>query len=46
MVEHDGNVYSCDHYGYQDHQLGTVNSDKLATMASLTRTNSVWHQQI
>ncbi len=34
MVEHDGNVYSCDHYGYQDHQLGTVNSDKLATMAS------------
>lgn len=34
MVEHDGNVYSCDHYGYQDHQLGTMNSDKLAAMAS------------
>ncbi|MEZ8823696.1 anaerobic sulfatase maturase [Vibrio amylolyticus] len=34
MVEHDGNVYSCDHYGYEDHQLGSMKSDKLIAMAN------------
>ncbi|MCL9774803.1 anaerobic sulfatase maturase [Vibrio methylphosphonaticus] len=34
MVEHDGNVYSCDHYGYQDHQLGSIANDKLMAMAT------------
>lgn len=33
MVEHDGNVYSCDHYGYQEHQLGSIKSDTLTAMA-------------
>ncbi|KDN29192.1 radical SAM protein [Vibrio fortis] len=33
MVEHDGLVYSCDHFGYQDHKLGSMSSDKLAQMA-------------
>lgn len=34
MVEHDGNVYSCDHYGYQEHQLGSIKSDTLTAMAT------------
>lgn len=32
-VEHDGGVYSCDHYVYPEHRLGDVRTDSLGRMA-------------
>ncbi|MFM0340800.1 anaerobic sulfatase maturase [Paraburkholderia fungorum] len=34
IVEHDGSVYSCDHFMYPEYRLGNVVSDDLATMMS------------
>jgi uncharacterized protein len=31
-VEHDGSVYSCDHYVYPEHRLGTLHQTPLAEM--------------
>jgi uncharacterized protein len=31
-LEHDGSVYSCDHYVYPEYQLGTVQEEALAEM--------------
>jgi uncharacterized protein len=31
-VEHDGRVYSCDHYVYPEHQIGTLGEQSLAGM--------------
>jgi uncharacterized protein len=31
-VEHDGSVYSCDHYVYPEYRLGSVTSEKLERM--------------
>ncbi len=31
-VEHDGSVYSCDHYVYPEHRLGTIHETELAVM--------------
>lgn len=33
-VEHDGSVYSCDHYVYPEHRLGTLHGAELARMVS------------
>ena len=32
-IEHDGNVYSCDHFVYPDYELGNIKQDSLADMA-------------
>jgi uncharacterized protein len=36
-VEHDGTVYSCDHYVYPEYALGNVRQDHLGTMAFSAR---------
>lgn len=36
-VEHDGSVYSCDHYVYPEHRLGTIHETGLAAMVSSDR---------
>jgi serine-type anaerobic sulfatase-maturating enzyme len=33
-IEHDGSVYSCDHYVYPEHRLGPIQEIGLAAMAS------------
>ncbi len=32
IVEHDGSVYSCDHFMYPQYRLGSLPADDLATM--------------
>lgn len=32
VVEHNGDVYSCDHFVYPEHKLGNVGTDHLRTM--------------
>jgi uncharacterized protein len=32
-IEHNGNVYSCDHYVYPEYQLGNIKKKSLANMA-------------
>ena len=32
VVEHDGSVYSCDHYVYPEHRLGNLMTDRTASM--------------
>ena len=32
-IEHDGNVYSCDHFVYPEYQLGNISTDQLGDMA-------------
>lgn len=32
-IEHDGNVYSCDHFVYPEYQLGNISTDQLCDMA-------------
>ena len=32
IVEHDGSVYSCDHFMYPEYRLGNLQQDALATM--------------
>ncbi|HXA47714.1 MAG TPA: anaerobic sulfatase maturase [Burkholderiaceae bacterium] len=32
IVEHDGSVYSCDHFMYSDYKLGNLQQDDVATM--------------
>lgn len=34
MLEHDGSVYSCDHYSYDDYKLGNIDIVDLGKMAS------------
>ncbi|CAG4917207.1 anaerobic sulfatase maturase [Paraburkholderia saeva] len=34
IVEHDGSVYSCDHFMYPEYRLGNLASDDLTTMMS------------
>jgi uncharacterized protein len=36
-VERDGSVYSCDHYVYPEHRLGTIHEIELAEMVSSDR---------
>lgn len=36
-LEHDGSVYSCDHYVYSQHRLGTIHETGLAEMVSSDR---------
>jgi uncharacterized protein len=33
-IEHDGSVYSCDHYVYLEHRLGLIHETDLADLAS------------
>ena len=35
IVEHDGNVYACDHYMYPDYRLGNIAEDDPRTLAAL-----------
>ena len=37
IVEHNGDVYSCDHFTYPDYRLGNLTSDSLAAMINSTR---------
>jgi uncharacterized protein len=37
IVEHNGDVYSCDHYVYPEYRLGNLRSDGLAAMIDSTR---------
>ncbi|MBU6266517.1 MAG: anaerobic sulfatase maturase [Sphingomonadales bacterium] len=37
VVEHDGEVYSCDHFVYPDHALGRITETPLAAMVESTR---------
>ena len=32
-IEHDGSIYSCDHYVYPEYRLGSIGSTPLTTMA-------------
>jgi uncharacterized protein len=32
-IEHDGNVYSCDHFVYPEYELGNIKQNRLAGMA-------------
>ena len=32
VVEHNGDVYSCDHFVYPDHRLGNIATDSLRTL--------------
>lgn len=34
VVEHNGDVYSCDHFVYPEYRLGNIATDELATMYS------------
>jgi uncharacterized protein len=36
-IEHDGSVYSCDHYVFPQHRLGSIHETDLAEMASSER---------
>lgn len=36
-VEHNGDVYSCDHYVYPDHRLGNLHRDSLAALVDSER---------
>jgi uncharacterized protein len=36
-IEHNGDVYSCDHYVYPDYKLGNVMSESLGDMVASTR---------
>jgi uncharacterized protein len=36
-IEHDGNVYSCDHFVYPEYQLGNIQNDNLGDMAMSNR---------
>ena len=36
-IEHDGSVYSCDHYVYPSFRLGTIGRDQLAELAGSAR---------
>lgn len=33
VVEHNGDVYSCDHFVYEKHRLGNIGTESFATMA-------------
>ena len=37
VVEHDGDVYACDHYVYPEHRLGSVLHDDLVTLGARSR---------
>jgi uncharacterized protein len=37
IAEHNGDVYSCDHFAYPDYKLGNLTSDSLATMIDSAR---------
>ena len=37
VVEHDGAVFSCDHFVYPEYQLGNLTRDNLAAMVESTR---------
>lgn len=37
VMEHDGNLYACDHYVYEDHLLGNINEQTITQMMSSTR---------
>jgi uncharacterized protein len=37
VTEHDGSVYSCDHYVYPEYRLGNLTETSLATMVDSTR---------
>ncbi|MDR9829566.1 anaerobic sulfatase maturase [Vibrio sp. FNV 38] len=36
-IEHNGDVYSCDHYVYPEYQLGSINDHKLNNLVFSTR---------
>ncbi|MGB2078713.1 MAG: anaerobic sulfatase maturase [Vibrio sp.] len=36
-IEHDGDIYSCDHYVYPEYKLGNINKDKLNHLVFSTR---------
>lgn len=36
IVEHSGDVYSCDHFMYPDYRLGNIATDELATLVAST----------
>lgn len=37
IAEHNGDVYSCDHFAYPEYKLGNLTSDSLATMIDSAR---------
>lgn len=37
VMEHDGHLYACDHYVYEDHLLGNIRGQTIAQMMSSTR---------
>ena len=37
IVEHDGNVYSCDHFVNPEHRIGNIETDSLETLINLPR---------
>ncbi len=40
ILEHDGSVYSCDHFVSPEHRLGNLSSQTLREMARLAGTNA------
>jgi uncharacterized protein len=37
VMEHNGDVYSCDHFVYEDHFIGNIRKNGLAEMLTLTK---------
>ncbi|WP_261884464.1 anaerobic sulfatase maturase [Vibrio pomeroyi] len=37
MLEHDGSIYSCDHYSYENHKVGDIESVDLGALASSSK---------
>ncbi len=37
VLEHNGDLYSCDHYVYSEHRLGNIMQDPLSTLANSPR---------
>ncbi|CAH0991114.1 Anaerobic sulfatase-maturating enzyme [Sinobacterium norvegicum] len=37
MLEHDGSIYSCDHFSYDDYRVGDIDGDDLGLIASSER---------
>lgn len=40
MLEADGSVYSCDHFGYSEYQLGNISQNTLMSMVNSTQQTS------
>ena len=45
VIEHDGSVYSCDHYVYPEHRLGNIHETELIDMVRSERQSRFGHEK-